>query len=249
MIFDSENAVIRIVGIEHMTWQGGLFDIKPRNYSALAFRISGNAVITANNKICRVGENDILYMPQNLGYRAEYTDTEISVIHFTALKNDFEPMIYSPSVRDNLYKRFLEAEAVWESRKPGYTLKSLSILYGILGAISESSADRELPEHFVKAVSLINSEFANGDITVSEICRRSGMSETLFRALFKKYYHKAPTEYITELRLERARLLISNGSTVKAAAFESGFNDSKYFARVVKSKTGYTPKELKSFGK
>ena len=81
------------------------------------------------------------------------------------------------------------------------------------------------------------------------ICTEAGIGATQFRQLFKKYYQKTPMEYITSLRLEYARSLISNGVPVEKASFESGFNDSKYFARVVKKYFGCTPRELKTYGK
>ena len=76
-----------------------------------------------------------------------------------------------------------------------------------------------------------------------------GICETSFRELFKKYYIKTPIEFITDLRIENAKGLISNGLSVEAAAYESDFNDSKYFARIVKKKLGCTPSELKHLGK
>jgi len=56
-------------------------------------------------------------------------------------------------------------------------------------------------------------------------------------------------QYITELRLENARNLISCGMPIEAAACESGFGDSKYFARVVKKHFLCMPRELKTFGR
>lgn len=67
--------------------------------------------------------------------------------------------------------------------------------------------------------------------------------------LFQKYYDKTPIEYITQLRLEHARNLIACGMVIEQAAEKSGFNDSKYFARVVKKYLGCTPRELKNYGK
>ena len=81
------------------------------------------------------------------------------------------------------------------------------------------------------------------------ICRQGGISATMLRQLFKKYYQKTPLEYILSLRLEYARSLISNGVSIENAAYDSGFNDSKYFARVVKKHFGCTPRELKYYGK
>ena len=43
MLYQGNNPILKIIGVEHMYWKGGTFDVKARDYSALAFRISGNA--------------------------------------------------------------------------------------------------------------------------------------------------------------------------------------------------------------
>ena len=45
MLYHATNPILRIVGVEHMKWDAGTFKVNPREYSALAFRISGSAVI------------------------------------------------------------------------------------------------------------------------------------------------------------------------------------------------------------
>ena len=50
MLYDANNPILRIVGVEQMRWSGGVFDVKPREYSALAFRISGSATISTGGK-------------------------------------------------------------------------------------------------------------------------------------------------------------------------------------------------------
>lgn len=81
MVYFPDNPIIEIVSAERMKWNSGFFSINPRNYSAQAFRIYRNAIITVTGKKYTVNENDVLYLPQNLSYQAKYTDTEIIVIH------------------------------------------------------------------------------------------------------------------------------------------------------------------------
>ena len=249
MLYDGNNPILQIVGVEHMCWRGGVFNIRPRNYSALAFRISGNATITIGGKEYYIHSNNILYMPQNIAYKAEYTDTEMLVIHFVTLKNDSDVEVYSLQNVEQIYKLFLSALDFWRNKEPGFHVYVLSQLYMLLGVILEKSTKTNLPQHFLDAMSFVNSNYKNSALSIDRICVESGISATVFRQLFKKYYQKTPTEYITSLRLEYARSLISSGVSIENATYESGFNDSKYFARVVKKHFGCTPRELKNYGK
>ena len=100
-----------------------------------------------------------------------------------------------------------------------------------------------------RAISYINSNFKNSNLNVDMICEQAGIGATSFRQLFKKHYQKTPWEYITDLRLEYARNRISNGTPIENVAYESGFNDPKYFARVVKKRLNCTPRDLKNYGR
>jgi len=249
MLYQGNNPILKIIGVEHLCWRGDVFNVKPRDYSALAFRISGNATITIGGKEYYIHSNNILYMPQNVAYKAEYTDTEMLVIHFVTLKNDSDVEVYSLQNVEQIYKLFLSTFGIWKNKEPGFYVHALSQLYMILGVILEKSTKTNLPQHFLDTISFINSNYRNSALNMDMICAEAGISATVFRQLFKKHYQKTPTEYITSLRLEYARSLISNGVSVENATYESGFNDPKYFARVVKKHFGCTPKAFKSYGK
>lgn len=113
----------------------------------------------------------------------------------------------------------------------------------------EKKTEINLPTYFLKAISYINANYKNSALNVETICVKAGIGTTTFRKLFKNHYQKTPIQYITSLRLESARNLISCGISIENAAYESGFNDLKYFARVVKKYFNCTPRELKNYGR
>ena len=248
MLFSGDNPVLRIEGVEHMHWGEGTFTVAPREYSALAFRLKGTANIDCGGQSYEVGTNDVLYLPQNTGYTARYTETEMLVVHFVTARSDSQVEVYALENSEEIYKMFLRLRSIWESKEPGYPLRAMSRLYALVGAIWEQESREALPAHFLRAVSYINSNYRT-NLTVSGICAHAGISGTAFRQLFKKHYQETPMAYITGLRLEYARNLIAAGVPIEIAAPESGFSDSKYFARVVKRHFGCTPRALKNYGK
>jgi len=248
MLFHGENPILRIEGVEQMRWSGGRYRVEPRSYCALALRLSGEAVIDCGKERFTVTRENLLYLPQNLGYRAEYTDTDLLVIHFTTLKSDPKPEIYHPENMEKLKRLFLSAYQKWKNKEPGYGIFPMKYLYEILCELSEGETKNVLPPHFLKALSFIHENFRDSGMNLYRICTQAGISGTALRQLFRRYYQKTPLNYITDLRLEYARALISEGISVETAALDSGFNDSKYFARVVKKHLNCTPRELRSFG-
>jgi len=249
MLYNGNNPAIKIIGVEHCSWKASAVQVAPRGFSALTFRIRGKARVWAQGKEYSVDTNELLYLPQGIAYQAEYTDTEMLVIHFQTLYEDQEPAVYSFENGETLYKMFLQALSLWKKKAPGYVVQVMAQFYSILSTIEEGERKAVLPEWFLQGISFINSNYKDSALSVEQICEAAGISPTAFRNLFKKHYDKTPVSYITDLRLEAARNLIAEGVSVEEAAYKSGFNDSKYFARVVKKQFGCTPRDFKDYAK
>jgi AraC-like DNA-binding protein len=72
-----------------------------------------------------------------------------------------------------------------------------------------------------------------------KLARQLGVSYTWFRRAFVHHTGLSPHQYRLQLRVGRARALLSETSlTVKEVAFRSGFESEHYFCRLFKSKTG-----------
>ena len=249
MIYEGKNPVLQIIGVEHIQWDSGIFQVAPRAYSALTFRIRGTTSITAGQQQYTLQQGEILYMPQGLAYTAQYDDTEMLAIHFVTADNDPQPEVYSAGCSGQLYEAFCQAHRLWSEKAPGYGVASMAQLYHIFGLLCHREAKRNLPANFLSAVEYIHANFKDPVLSVAAICQNAGIGQTNFRQLFQKHYRKTPVEYITDLRLEWARNRIASGVSVEQAAVESGFNDSKYFARTVKKRCGCTPRQWKMYGK
>ena len=249
MLYEGNNPILWMENVEHLTSNPGTYVVAPRPYSSLSFRIKGSARIEAGGSIHTVDTNDILYLPQGLGYTAHYTDTEMITFHFVTEENDGNIQVFSFENGENIYKAFLQASQVWRTKAPGYPLFSMSALYRVLGMIFQNQTHAQLPPHFLRAVSLLNGGYTNSHLNMGEVCAQAGIAQSRFRQLFKLHYGKTPVDYLTDLRIEHARSRIAGGMSVEAAAEISGFNDPKYFARAVKKRFGCTPKSFKSYGK
>lgn len=249
MLYECKNPARCIVGVERVVWEGGKFEVEPREYSSLAFRIGGTSTVTVGEKSYYAGGGDILYLPQGLPYRAEYTDTDMLAIHFVTASDDTEPEIYTPRNAEQIYKAFIAAHTLWQNKALGHEAHVLSQLYYILGELCANELKNRMPEHFINALSYINTNYRDQDLSVEKICKNAAISQTDLRLLFRRHYQKTPVKYITRLRLEYARNLISCGEAVETAAEKSGYSDPKYFARVVKKHYNCTPRDLKTYGK
>lgn len=76
------------------------------------------------------------------------------------------------------------------------------------------------------------------------ICTRLGVSERHLRRLFVDGLGIAPKDWLKQLRMVAARHMLRSGVSVKEAAFELGFTNSKMFARDFVAFYGVRPTEF-----
>ena len=99
-----------------------------------------------------------------------------------------------------------------------------------------------------RATKHIVEHLSESDFTIDKLCREMMMSRTLFYVKLKSYTGKSPQDFIRVIRLERAAVLLRNGSTVTDTASLTGFDNPKYFSTVFKKYFGVTPSKYRVGG-
>lgn len=93
-----------------------------------------------------------------------------------------------------------------------------------------------------QALQVVEANITNFNFSVEELSREMCMSRV---ALYKKILAltgKTPIEFIRSIRLRRAsQLLIKSNLSIAEVAYESGFNNPKYFAKYFKAEFGVLP--------
>ena len=90
-------------------------------------------------------------------------------------------------------------------------------------------------------------ESLESSLTIQEVAEELGVSYSNFRKLFKEYTGLSPATYQQELRLLRAKeLLTTTDLSIKEIAYRLNFESPDYFSSKFKAKMGYKPSEIKS---
>ncbi len=101
----------------------------------------------------------------------------------------------------------------------------------------------------MNAISYIHERY-NEKITVSDLMRISYLSRTLFIQKFKEICKKSPSEYLTEIRINAAKkLLTDTGYSIAEIAHRTGFYDSAHFTKIFKAQTGIPPMSFRNASK
>jgi len=89
----------------------------------------------------------------------------------------------------------------------------------------------------INAKRFIDNSYAN-ELTLNEIARAACMSKFHFVRLFKKYYGKTPYQYLTEVRMAKAKELLTAGHTVSETCYLLGFSSLSSFSILFKKMAG-----------
>ena len=92
----------------------------------------------------------------------------------------------------------------------------------------------------VRAKLFIDANFARR-IDLDAVAGEACISKFHFSRLFKEIYGKTPHQYLTCVRVERAKELLAEGKTVTGACFSVGFDSVSSFAGLFKRRAGVTP--------
>ncbi len=89
-------------------------------------------------------------------------------------------------------------------------------------------------------------EALESNLTIQQIAMDLGIGYSNFRKLFKEYTGFAPAMYQQELRLQRAKELLSTTTlSIKEIAYRLNFDSPDYFSSKFKIKTGRKPSEFR----
>ncbi len=97
-----------------------------------------------------------------------------------------------------------------------------------------------------RAQAYLNEHYQNPGISLHEVARHVALSNNHFCTVFSQEMGITFTEYLTGLRLSRAKELLRTTSLRSSdIAYQVGYNDPHYFSYLFKKNTGLTPRDFR----
>lgn len=104
-----------------------------------------------------------------------------------------------------------------------------------------ASSPSETDSRIHHSLAYIHKNYAH-DLNIEQLAALEHLSPSRFRALFKERTGLSPMDYLTALRINHARQLMSQTElTLREIADMVGYEDQLYFSRIFKKRTGFTP--------
>lgn len=101
---------------------------------------------------------------------------------------------------------------------------------------------RRIPEKLFRAIDLMEKNLEE-PLRISEVCRRANVSHRQLDRLFRRYVKTPPSSYYRDIRLDRARGLVTQTELpLSQVALASGFSSQVHFSRAYKTRFGISPR-------
>lgn len=124
-------------------------------------------------------------------------------------------------------------------------LKELSVFYELLSRVCPKQSRDNSP--IDASLSYIEKNLSDTELSNKNLAETLGISEVYFRRLFTEKLGLTPKQYILELRIKKAKMLLRDTPlSVTEIAEQCGFSSLYHFCRAFKSRTNLTPSEYSS---
>ena len=89
-------------------------------------------------------------------------------------------------------------------------------------------------------------EHFHEDLSLTAVADLFFFNRSYFSTIFKSHVGKSFSDYLADIRMERAKALLADpANKVQEVAERVGYHDASYFARAFKRKTGFAPEEYR----
>ena len=147
-----------------------------------------------------------------------------------------------------------QSEELKNSMKTIQTLEEIKnyirmLLKKIIG-VRDTINGRRYSDIIEIAKDQIRKTYMSDEISLNTIAAEVGMSPSYFSSIFSKEMGKTFVEYLTEIRMDRAKeLLMCSSMKTSEIGYEVGYKDPHYFSYIFKKTQNCTPKEFRARGK
>lgn len=147
-----------------------------------------------------------------------------------------------------------QSEELKNSMKTIQTLEEIKnyirmLLKKIIG-VRDTISGRRYSDIIEIAKDQIRKTYMSDEISLNTVAAEVGMSPSYFSSIFSKEMGKTFVEYLTEIRMDRAKeLLMCSSMKTSEIGYEVGYKDPHYFSYIFKKTQNCTPKEFRARGK
>ncbi|OMF38051.1 hypothetical protein BK133_03480 [Paenibacillus sp. FSL H8-0548] len=227
-------------------------------------------IVDGHGKL-RMGDADIDFKPLQLFYLTPETSVDVTLLsesleiymlsfqHYTGrnftshrdsiqLRSTSKPVLQIGHVELNSKPQHIlqRIQQIEESSRKDYDLDKVQLKFQeLLYTITHDSfplATQEAPSHGLEQTITYMKTHFHGKLDMSTLSSMAKLTASSFSRSFKKIMGEPPIEYLTRLRMESAKELLSQQDCrIKEVSTAVGYDDEFYFSRIFHRMVGVSP--------
>lgn len=222
--------------------KGRFFEMKNRPNFGLSFCIEGQITYTKDGTTYVSDSNNVVLLPKGQNYSLIGNKSGLfPVINFDCIGFDCKDILVFPLKKPDVFIKDIQKLSnlfLFHNNN----LQIFSLFYNLLHRIELE----QLPKNDVlyRALKYIEHNITDPELSNILIAYNCNISEIYLRRIFNKNFNMTPKQYILEIRIQKAKQLLTDSFySVSAIAEECGFSSLYTFSRCFKERVGISPSE------
>ena len=231
--------------------------IEKRPYYCFIFVLHGSLTFISKNEEATANAGEILVINKGEDYNVIYNRDQSSgevyffIVEFDLLDKDLSFLkrvnkVKYPDFYLDICKELESNSSFFHITQGGHLIKSKALLYEMIYNLFKENYKQRFSaseENLEKAKNYIDANLKE-KLTLEKLASIAGYSVPYFKRAFKKFYKIPPGEYINELRINKAKVMLASKTyTITEIANECGFSSESYFSHAFKNAVGVSPKQ------
>jgi AraC-type DNA-binding domain-containing proteins len=190
------------------------------------------------------------------GWNEYYIGFSGSIIDNLVVSGFLDPAtpILNIGLSERLVRLYKEAIETAKADKSGAQQLLAGVVMHILGIALSISRNKVFEtdeiDQKIERAKIIMRESIMQDVDLEELASKLNLSYSWFRKVFKDYTGFAPAKYFQELKIQKAKeLLTHTAKPVKEISIMLNYESTEHFSTLFKKKTGFTPLEYRHHGR
>lgn len=229
-----------------LSWEKQIGHMHHHPFCKILYCIKGRGTLHIPRNVVAFQKNDIICIPKGMDHQLRL-ENECENI-FIAIDDFIQSHEYQYKLKDTSYR---DIRPIFLQIYRQYSMKQRN-WYGIVKSLLDVLRQYIIANYLEEGENpyvasfkrLLLSNISTIDFNLNDAMDTVPFSRDYFRKLFKQETGVTPLEYLTDLRIEHAKGLLSSSSlTVRQVAAMVGYNDPYYFSRIFKKATGKSPSQ------
>lgn len=153
-------------------------------------------------------------------------------------------------IREELIDTYFKIFDLVQKERPGFQYVASGLVIKLLGYLVSFQKQLDFKgkpvESIIKDVCFMLRQHVEKEIDFKQVAEEHHVGYSYFRKMFKKYTGISPGQYLLQLKIMRAKELLTNSNmSIKEISYDLGFHSIYYFSRLFKEKTGMKPSDVR----